>query len=397
MYFFMLFFLVNFISAATDLEKRVAFLEQELANIKKSRPRPIIKGFILQDYAAFSVNDQMKAGLNPATKDSSGLRRAHFGVAGKYNEKISYNFCYDFARSSNVEPRQVFLKYRGKSGRALFLGHTKEPFGLESINLMKNRVFMEPAVSVIFSPCFNSGLLLTDENTNRKFSWSFGLFNDDTNNDARTGFVGSANWNRTLRAVYTPVYKNGGRQVLHLGGAYSYRNSNGTNLRFRGKPESSLWNINFVDSGNMIADNAELNNLEFAWVRGPFSMQAEFVNAELKPLIGGAYKFSGHYVMASYFLTGEHRNYNRESRIFGLVKPAKGFTDGGRGAWELAVRHSQADLNSGPVAGGEISNWTLGLNWTPIKDTRIMWNYVRSDLERAGSAESINMRLQFEF
>lgn len=64
------------------------------------------------------------------------------------------------------------------------------------------------------------------------------------------------------------------------------------------------------------------------------------MNAELKPLIGGAYKFSGHYVMASYFLTGENRRYNRESRIFGLTKPAKGFTEGGCGAWELALRHS---------------------------------------------------------
>lgn len=391
-------FFVHVAFANVELEERISFLEQEVAKIKKPQNKPIVNGFFQQDYAFFSTDDQMKAGLNPATKDGSLVRRAYLGIRGKYNDKISYNFTYNLAKARDLEAQNLYIKYRGDSKRAIYIGHTKEPFGLETLTSSKSRVFMESAVSsTIFSPSFNSGILFADENTDNRFYWAFGFFNDDASNDGRTGLAGTANWNRTLRTVYTPFYKEAGKQLLHLGASYSYRNSNGKNVRMNAKPESALWDRNFLDTGNMVAESTVLDNIELAWVHGSLSVQAEYTNAEVKRLIGGDNKFSGHYIFASYFLTGEHRSYNRESRVFGLPKPLQSYTDGGRGAWEVVARYSEADLNSGTVAGGELSNWTLGLNWIPIQDALVFFNYIQSDLENGGSAESANMRMQFAF
>jgi phosphate-selective porin OprO/OprP len=408
------------VNATVELEKRIEFLEKELSFLKQEldavkaqlkissdsakispkktvRSGPTLKGRFLQDYAAFSTDGQMESGLNPSTKTASSLRTSRLEVTGRYDEKLSYKFQYDFSESTEVEPKQIALKYRGDSKRALLIGHLKEPFGLENLTSGKYRTFMEQGVSALFSPGYNTGFSITDENPDRPFFWSFGIFKDDRANDAKTGLVGTANWNKTLRGVYTPVYENQGRRVLHLGSAYSYRNSNSTNIRFRVRPESSLWSLNFVDTGNIAAHNADLGGMEFAWVNGPFSLQAESVLADVSSMTNGKHSFSGYYVMASYFLTGEYRQYNRESRSFSAVRPEKSYTDGGRGAWELAARYSEVDLNDGPVSGGELSNWTLGLNWIPTRETRVVWNYINSDLKNGGNAESLNMRLQFEF
>lgn len=409
-------FFTQSVTANSSLEKRIELLEKELSALKKElvvmqskkeapkqatvksvRSGPTLGGRLMQDYSAFSTDDVMKTGLNPATKESSGLRGAWLEIRGRFDEKLSYNFQYDFAKGADVSAKQINLKYRGESKRALLIGHMKEPFGLDNLISTKHVTFMEQGLCGLFTPGYNAGFFVMDENPEHKFSWSFGLFNDDVNDNARTGLVGTANWNRTMRLVYTPTYKDNGRQVMHLGTGWTYRNANGTNVRFRGKPESALWDLNFVDTGNIAAESADVQNLEMAWVNGPFSLQGEYFQAGVNRMIGADNKFSGYYMLASYFLTGEHRSYNPEYRLFGGVRPKKNYTEGGRGAWEIATRYSEADLNDGFVSGGELSSWTLGLNWVPTYDTRVMWNYVNSELEGRGKAESINMRLQFAF
>jgi phosphate-selective porin OprO/OprP len=105
-------------------------------------------------------------------------------------------------------------------------------------------------------------------------------------------------------------------------------------------------------------------------------------------------QFSGWYLEASYFLTGETRSYSPSAlnnEVGGWEGPsavASPFSlDGDSwGTWEVAARYSSTDLNwnqfraassatlspQAGVAGGRETVIDLGLNWYLNKDIRLM-------------------------
>ena len=108
--------------------------------------------------------------------------------------------------------------------------------------------------------------------------------------------------------------------------------------------------------------------------------------------------FDGFYIQASYFLTGEQRNYKTSTGAFDRVRPKENYHYGaGRGAWEVAARYSQIDLTDDSVSGGELKDLTLGLNWYLNPNMRMMWNYIRSHLDDVGDSDLLLMRLQIDF
>ena len=108
------------------------------------------------------------------------------------------------------------------------------------------------------------------------------------------------------------------------------------------------------------------------------------------------YRFNAYTAQVSYFLTGERKNYR--SSGFSRVSPKRDFgTQGGPGAWELAVRYSSNDLNSGSILGGQMSGVTAGLNWYLNPITRIMANYTYADVKDLGNTSIVQMRVQVDF
>ena len=72
------------------------------------------------------------------------------------------------------------------------------------------------------------------------------------------------------------------------------------------------------------------------------------------------------------------------------------------GAWELAARYSRADLNFnegveglatplGGVRGGDQSIFTLGVNWYPNPNFKVMMNYLLIDVDRLNPAGQGNL------
>jgi phosphate-selective porin OprO/OprP len=118
--------------------------------------------------------------------------------------------------------------------------------------------------------------------------------------------------------------------------------------------------------------------------------------------------FSGFYGYFSYFLTGENRKYKRENGVFSRVKPNKNFRWGrgkGKGAIELAARYSELDLSDEGIDGGRLQDLTLGVNWYLNPNTRVMLNYVRTNVDRLvndirlddDNADLLSMRFQIDF
>ncbi|MEZ5198692.1 MAG: porin [Bacteroidales bacterium] len=67
---------------------------------------------------------------------------------------------------------------------------------------------------------------------------------------------------------------------------------------------------------------------------------------------------------------------------FDRGKPKKNFgAEKGAGAWELALRYSDLDLDDTDINGGCLANITSGMNWHLNPSTKFMFNKVIANLK----------------
>jgi phosphate-selective porin OprO/OprP len=149
-------------------------------------------------------------------------------------------------------------------------------------------------------------------------------------------------------------------------------------MQFRQRPESRPDGSRLVDTGAIPADSALTYGLEAAWAGGPFSVQGEYMATSVDVIGGPDADFDGYYVFGSWFVTGESRRYSK-----GAFSGPK-IADANKGAWEVALRYSNVNLNDGLVLGGEMDNITLGVNWYARSGVRFMFNYIAVTSEVAG-------------
>jgi phosphate-selective porin OprO/OprP len=74
--------------------------------------------------------------------------------------------------------------------------------------------------------------------------------------------------------------------------------------------------------------------------------------------------------------------------------------DGGPGAWELVLRFSSIDLNSGTLHGGKFWRFTPDLNWYLSREVRWSFTYGYGQLDRfdlRGNTQFFQTRLQLQF
>ena len=114
-----------------------------------------------------------------------------------------------------------------------------------------------------------------------------------------------------------------------------------------------------------------------AVVLGPTSLSIRIHSQCGASADGGKLNFGSFYIEGSHFPTGEHRIYRNSRASFDRVKPFHNLgNQNGWGAWEIALRYSQLDLNDQLINGGKLRDLTVGLNWYLNPTTRMMWNYV---------------------
>ena len=357
-------------------------------------------GRIMNDWAFMSEDDSLKATIGQLQDATTEFRRARLYISGAVYEKVIFKAQYDFAGGSSDDHgghthfKDVYLGLKKLPGvGTLKVGHFKEAFGLEELTSSKYITFMERSLPVIFAPSRNTGIGVNNTALNKRLTWAAGLFldtekwgdEDDAENSAAA----------TARITGLPWYQ-GKDRLLHLGLSYTNRDATDDAVRFRQRPEAHLAPY-FVDTGSIVADSENRFGIEVALVHGPFSLQAEYMGANVETPDGSDPSFSGYYASASYFLTGEHRAYKNSSGTFDRVKPKTNFGKGGTGAWEVALRYSGLDLNDDPIQGGELEDITFGLNWYLNPNVRTMFNYVLADLDTVGDAEIVQLRFQIDF
>ena len=331
-------------------------------------------------------------------KSGVEIRRIRLYSSGLIYRNIKYKLQFDFAGGvAEVKDAYIAITKIPFIGN-IQVGHFKEPLGLELLTSSKYITMIERSLTNPLFPERNTGLMLFNTAVKERMTWAAGYFVPSN----RFGEYLGNKYHLTGRVTGLPIYNIESKyQVLHLGAGYTYQYQHNETYILKSRPESHLLPTLVLAE----IDHAKAVNqlsAELALILGPFHIQTEYVASVTKTtpdseLQKGSYYFQAYHGIISWFITGEHKNYITKDAAFGRVKPKKNFGSGGAGAFELAFRYSNIDLDDTDVRGGYMSNATLGLNWYLNPATRFMFNYVFANIRDTGKASIMLLRFQVDF
>jgi phosphate-selective porin OprO and OprP len=343
------------------------------------------------------------------------------------------------------------------------VGQMFEPYGLEASKSTNFMDFQEKALATeVFGPSYHVGLALLA--TGDQWTAKGGVFSTSTLDGSFAPAPGTpvpwwvnpkAGWVPTGGAQYfdasgrlTLALVKEDDRLLHIGGSGRYHKPNdstagndarvlqlGSNTQMEanilrnnllGTPDLSCGVVGVFGNPGVAGKcthDVVTWGAEAVGAYGPVSVQAEYFGShysrdpgsilEASTLGyyapgGSTYQASGFYVYGTWYLTGESRAAAYRLKAlnpanFGQIKILDPVSKGGFGAWEVAARLSEVNLNNGPyqgtyfnnlialaptawvrnyvanasVLGGREEDITAGLNWYPEAGFRMMANWTR--------------------
>jgi phosphate-selective porin OprO and OprP len=339
-----------------------------------------------------------------------GFRRARLGAQGVVGTSARWIAEIDFA-NGNFRPRDLFVGLTALPGvNEVNVGYFREPFSLDGATSSRFITFMERSPLNVLDPARNWGVGGYWWPDSERALFAIGAFRTNTNNG---GFSGgdNGNWAVTTRLTGLPVYvdSEGVFRLVHIGAAFSNRKPPNGVVTYTPNPQSNLLDVSdspaspFLQTINVPANSQQLYNLQSAAVFGPLSVQGEWFGTAIQQTGAGVVFLHGFYIESSYFLTGEHRGYDRRDAGFSRVSVHRPLvrTDGaprtGFGAFEVAARFAVADFGSPnlpPTTNGAsgftptatvLYQATFGLNWYLNDYTRVMFNYTMAVPDAPGA------------
>ncbi|QPK63023.1 porin [Methylomonas sp. LL1] len=324
--------------------------------------------------------------------DGTEIRRARMEMIGTFYKDWDFKSQFDFADNS-VAVKDLFMQYRGLKDFEFTAGQQKQAFSRELQESSNDMMFMERSLmDALNAPTVDRAIGLNVGSFQKDWTGQVGIYGDTVTPNANSGNADEG-WGISTRWTYAPI--NEKTKVIHLGVAGNYRDPNANDqvtdhaLRLRSET-SHMSNLNLIDTGSIAGVNAvQMVGLEANALYGPFTVGGEYTQMWLdREKINGSnsdnVEFNGWYTEASWTITGESRKYKNGK--FYKLEPNKNFSlkNGTWGAWELAGRYAEADLNSGNIRGGQMSNLTVALNWYLNSNFRFMADYNKT-LDLSGS------------
>jgi len=427
-------------------EDRIVALEKAVGRLTKAadkkkddatKPSLVVSGQVQADTVYFGQDEESRIDVSDL-QDGAQFRRLRIGARGTSFESLEYSLGVDFALANQPSYLDNYLEWKQLPWlQNIRAGHYFEPFSLERVTQNRNNTFMERSLVDTFAPARNTGVMAYGNAESERATWQIGTFRTNSDNVGNDSFdSGQA---LTMRATMLPWWDepSDGEFYLHLGAAYSFRATSQNQVRFRNTPEirkqqppdvlgpvkvppsnyqngvASPFAPIFVDTGIIRdVDHFQLFDPEFAIILGPLSLQSEYAFAAVHRTGQPDLFFNGYMAQLSYFLTGEHRPYDRKQGIHTRVMPFEDFfrvrtksrgIQTGLGAWEIAARYSNIVLNDKDIGGNNLTDFTVGLNWYLNPYTRWKFNYIRAFLEDTKTnkgnsmTDAYGIRFDYEF
>lgn len=367
-------------------------------------------GRLQYDVIWMGAQDNVEFGDNGTgpVRDGSNFRRARLEIDGTIYETIDFWCEYDWLNTFDAQrfdsdrplvantpaPTDLWftitrLPWIGN----LRVGNQKPPIGFEHLTSSRFLNFLERSYEFDawiggIDNGFTPGIQAFNWYLNERATWAFGVFKN--NNQVFGWNQGNGELAWVGRLTFLPYYANQGRDLVHVGLGARYRTPDDGEFRYRARTllrnGPAVLQTTLLDL-RLKAENDVTLAPEFVFQFGPLLVQSEyfavFTQNVIFPLDSGIERgdrfFHGFNVEVLYFLTGEHRAYNRVPRdtervaIWDRVIPDENFflvrrcedckILFGRGAWQIGARYDWIDLSDRGVAGGIAQDLTLGLNW----------------------------------
>jgi phosphate-selective porin OprO and OprP len=356
-----------------------------------------VRGRLMVDYNGIDQDERITGEDDVSAVE---LRRARIGVEGVIFYDWKYKFEVDFAGDA-TEIKDAYIAYANwgpeswelseiRAGNQYVYNSLEQTTSSRFITFMERAAFTE----AFFVDRQIGGAVLAGSK-----HWSIqGGFYGAPAGEQETFFDDEQA--ASIRATIAPI--NNETAVLHFGGSYRQRNAGTLRdtavadlFEYRARGADLHLADRFVDTPN-IGENDEMFVLEGALVWKSLSVQGEYAQLESDIPVSIANvspTYNGWYVDASWYITGEMRNYKAEEGIFDRTKvknPVYGGS-GGWGAWQIAGRYDVIDLsdkaaainNFGVVSCsecGEQKTWLIALNWLLTDYAAIKLNVTQSEI-----------------
>lgn len=386
----------------SDSNEAIKKASELLAQPLRLQPTIEVRGRIEAEAVNAVQNAQSREAIG-VLENGFGFRRVRLGAQGTVGDSASWVSEVELA-GGNVRLRDVFVGLDAFQGvRQVRVGHFREPFSLEGMTSTNFMTFLERSPQNVLAPARNWGVCGFWWPDDERVLFSVGAFRDGTPSSGQS--IGNGNnWAFTTRLTGLPVDEKVGDEVrlVHVGGAFSQRVPPDGLITFSPRTASNLLTVEdnpgspFLPAVDIPSNSYQLYNLQAAAVFGPLSVQGEWTGATVQQTNAGGIFVHGVYAYGSYFLTGEHRGYNRTRGSFDAVDVRRPLIRdrsdprGGYGAVELVSRlaylnfdspNLPPDVNGNPSAT-RLYEVTLGANWYLNRNTRIMFNYTATIPDR---------------
>jgi len=372
---------------------------------KPKLPNVTVNGVFQADAGAFNQTDESRE-VYGRVEGGADFRRARLSAKGAVSDRMDYFMQMDFGFFGRPTFTDVWADFKevGSLG-TVRVGQWKQPFSLEVVSSFRYTTFMErSSLFQAFTPFRHIGVGFYNHSDDLDWTWAASYFRtgQDQFGDSLSTDGGNGAAGRLTHLLWCDGPK--GEDYFHVGAGYFLNAPPNGRVRYRSIPELFVGEFVvpaggpigtsgqpvpdvangtpfFVDTGTISdASLTQTFGAEALWVRGPLSWQSEAMGSFVDTSTRGNAFLNGAYSQVGWFLTGEHRPYDRKAGAIDRVMPFNSVArcGGGWGAWEVAARWSYLDVTDQQIQGGLMQNMTTGLNWYVNPYCKCVFNYVHS-------------------
>ena len=335
------------------------------------------------------------------------LRRTRFAVKAQLDKNWYGELDTDWT-SGTPEIKDAYLGFTGVEGLEIKAGNFKENFSIQRNTTSRYLMFMERAMVTYLAPSRHLGI--NARYANKWFWGSFGVFGPELSTseeqvafeDGNKDYGYNEGLSYTGKLVFRPLYKST-TSSLHIGGAVSYRDPKLSSTdgyfvgRYSSRNSTGINRKKYLDTDDVKGLDHELAwTVELAghWKQlryeTAYIARGMYLDQTVNPL--PTQWAEGWYAQASWLLFGGTQNYDSNG-----AKYTRTTSEHKWGNLEIAFRYEYADFNTGKlfsnkvadtnIFGGSGEAYTIGLNYYPTQNVKIVLNWQYNNNDRYANAK----------